>query len=455
MCRAITVLRFLKALYLLVVLNSQINLSRSCLDFVEDASNLQAETDISDIMEGIFVLGAALASCKANSFIWAFVAALPAGVIYLGLFGRYEYAACASLIRAATGDPDAIARVIDRTFDLVLSVATIAMLLWIIASDYGFVGRVSGVGPTTSKQEASELELGDAYASQDGNIISSSMSGENDLTERLTASDNDAPFSVPVPDGAHSPPAQLPTAGSVSADDHIASGSVNIKAWIGKAVKGAKIAPLRHHIASVLAFFFCLAVTIVMCIMGPILAERLVFGFWNPAVDMFNSLVDEEVALGPTIDQYPPTVQTFFNVATSFTNKLADLINTYGIMFVNSLIDMLFSLYISSALSCCTVIVSMSASYVYIYEDHCRLDDAIPGRGRKNKAASDEPRLTVEEAQQLTARPDEPPLPSRFACCCRGTRPRTFLPGTETPDVTSDAFSYFSAFNYSSLYAIK
>ena len=466
-CSGITILRLLRFIYIYFLLSDYVDTSGSCAlrqgaDVSDDASNAI------DSFFLMFTVGAALASCYANAKHWLWTA-LVTGIVYLGLLSRYEFYYCARLMADLTGDGGAIVSAVVGTFDLAFCLVTLVCLLWIVAEDLGFsvpASRSHVDSVYSSSNEAAEglttaydgLEAGGSpnrggaepyskdrqpMAGYAGPGASKSGGGHTVYVETNQATHMHGQAATSNP----GPVSESGGGASGQADPSPTTSDGCTKAWLRRVWAGAQLAPMRHHIAALLALTFCLAVTIVISVMGPAWANMLINDIWKPFVNTFNEFSDALNDVNANINLYPALVQNLAQLATSIINSSADIINSYGILVLVILYNAVTAFYTAAAFSCAIVVLSMSASYAYIYDDFQRLDRALPKRLVAKDPMSGEPGM-VEQEPLIEKSGD------KDKGCCKG-RPPTFLPGTETPDVASAAFSYMNASNYASLYAIK
>lgn len=401
---ALTTLRFLGFIYLTLVVNNLVDASKYCADY-RGASMPGSTQDSLAAALAVFVLSSALASCRANSSLWVPVAVV-SGLAYLAVLGSQEFTHCVSLMQAGIGDTDGITVVATATIDLVFSVLTVVALVWWAHDEW--MAHVAAAG-----------------------------------AQPLPVTDVAPPAPVPPPVGA-----------------------------LGKVLHGLRVAPLRHHIAAALAFTFCLTATIAIAILGQQQADVVVTQWWNPFVEQFNELV----ALYDTLPlpDAPGPYNTFYYFVPGFVDGAADIINSAGAYVTISILEALYSTVIGASIACVVAIASMSWSYHIICDDFVALDawfTAHPGvvaeaaadptvaamaRDASDRAAGLLSPLSQAEAG---AKADaggarvEPGAPGP-GCC---SRPNLFLDSAlgGTPDVSSPAYTYFNAFTYASLYAIK
>ena len=407
---ALTVLRFLGFIYVSFVLSGLVNASKYCSD-CDDAS-MSARTEIVFmLLQATSVLTAALASCTANSGYWVPFAVIT-GIAYLGVMGSQEFTHCAHLIATRTGDVDAIAVVVTGTIDLAFAVlSVIALSMWAYAE----------WGATRA--------AGRVYLARGGEPVGA------------------APAAAP-------------------------------QSAVDKVIYGIRVAPLRHHIAATLAFTFCLTATIALAILGQQQADAVVTQWWSPFVTQFNEFVDLYKAL-PAPEPGPYAELVAF--IPPFINGIADVINGAGRLITVTIIEALQSAVVGASIACVVAIVSMTWSYVVIGFDHSALEAFFANHPRGSAAPQLDPAVVATASTEARAAPTggfatallksdgmkhaddkaggsgvtrEPGAPSASGGCCR--RPILFLDElTGTPDVSSDAFTYFNAFTYTSLYTIK
>lgn len=455
---AISVLRLLIWLFLEFVVPrvATLDYTTTCAERTGTLSPAAAST--TEALYISFVISSALASAYANTFRWVYVGLALAGP-YLGLLVKTEFVPCCTLIADGTGDGNAITTIVVVTFDVTFTSLTLLALMWLVL--LGDAPRQDG---------------GDGGAGRASLLLSGRRSSGGWL---------------------HDPKAVLAAAG--------AGLPACIPDSVRRIVMGAHVAPLRHIVASTLAFTFCLAVTIVAAILGPQQAEKLISDVWNPAVDQYNhfySMVVEAIH-GPAFPTLPLEIQEMTHVALDFADRIADFMNNEGIAVLGVAYNIITFASIGASMSCVVILLSMSASYKYIYEDYIALDDVVPKLPVAEADAASKPLVANDDGGTFQPPPDfadhnlesgsgkdfdglakehpltryqSIPLPgvqpgaassaaaasarscgtscgACIACCTPG---RTVLRGTNgTPDITSTAITFFAAFNYASLYVIN
>ena len=422
---AVTVLRILKFVYVYLVFYLAFDLfdvTATCASAtgavtIEDAVNAQ------DVLLVMFAASAAMAACRANSLRWILLA-LPSGFVYLIIFVLYEFSACGQLMRDGVGDVSAIVAVVNNTLDIALTILTLVALLWMALADRAPTAHGGGTKPAA----ASLLE---AYAAVGG--------------------DDSSGFQLARGEPANHTALEAKESAATHVGSEGASGAA-AASWATRVARGAQLAPLRHRIAAVIGFVLCLAATIVLGVLGPPTATYARDKVWNPFVDTFNTVNREvnEVRSNPSIyDPLPGLVRDAIDTTISVLNSSVDPINNLGIPLVIAFHDVVTSVWLGACVSCVVVVLSMSASFAFIYDDFARLNDALPGKTRGLHMASWRDSPAPPAGNETQSLPVEAPPPT---WCNRAP---TFLPGTETPDVASPKFSYSLAFTYPFLYAIN
>ena len=425
---AITMLRLLQAIYLSTVFDAYIDAStRTCADYAGDDVPFGTDTALT-VLQLVFTISAALVACRANSWRWMWLAC-PTGIAYLCALVILQFRSCASLINANIGDANGIAVVSVTTIDLACSVMTLGALL-VLTLDMRS-GRTHVPALPTSYPPSPTPDWGAQSAKE----------------------------------GGTAPPAADPLSLS----------------WYVKVARGAAVAPLRHHIAVVLAFFFCLIATILMGVLGPIAAKIILLDYWNPFADDFNAVTEAVYNSGLPSPDSP--YYTMYKTVVSFLKLAPDIINKVSYVVVDLPLQLLYAAVLGASVACVVVVVSMSASYAMIHDDNTRLAAALctsssgsggktdpadddEGGGESNpfvKHASDSDASLLRSEGGVSSRDDEMGADKSSGAaaancvveyCC--TTRRVFLSSNHgTPDVASSAFAYTHAFTYTSLYAIK
>ena len=106
--------------------------------------------------------------------------------------------------------------------------------------------------------------------------------------------------------------------------------------WLTDVRRGMLVAPLRHHLAVILAMAFCLTVTIVAAVLSGSSREWQVES-WNAFVDVFNSMDDAYNNLAPTYDEMNSFEQQLFRTTGRFLDLVADAVNSWGLPALEAL----------------------------------------------------------------------------------------------------------------------
>ena len=248
----------------------------------------------------------------------------------------------------------------------------------------------------------------------------------------------------------------------ISYEPKISASAAIATGVFGKVAYGMRIAPLRHHIAAALAFAFCLTATIALAIVGQQQADSVIYDYWDPFIRAWNVLVDywlAAIASDPQPD-FPPEWQQLINMIPHFIQRGSEMIDTFGVAITVTILDALYSTVVGASISCVVVVISLSASYYVIGEDHAALDAFFAARVQSTQRAvlnadgeTEESTASGISEELLNGDVDVSEAGTQRQCC---RRPKLFLDGNGgTPDVSSDAFTYMSAFPYASLYAIN
>ena len=169
--------------------------------------------------------------------------------------------------------------------------------------------------------------------------------------------------------------------------------------WLVKVHRGIGVAPLRHHVAVILALAVCIAVSTVMSILGK-QSEQLLVNSYNAMANYVNSLVEAVKNTEPDYDTLPPIGQALFDAAKEALPKIIFIMNNYGIYIAEGIerltlwahsrtaryslaqifpclspagtADILWAVVGGASFACAVVALSMSASYADIYADRAR-----------------------------------------------------------------------------------
>lgn len=428
---AITVLHLLGFVYVTLVLKSYVDSSRFCSDVV-GAPLPPAATACVTVVQAALLVTAALAACKANSFAWVH-AALAAGFAHLLLMGAVEYPHCTALMLHGVAEADAIGVVMTSTVDLAFTVVTVAALL-LIELDAWRRGATAGA------------PVAQALADDDDSAASGGGGAAG------------AP-----------PPAAI--------------------AALAAVLHGARVAPLRHHIAAALACTFCLAATVLLGVTGARAADAINTDWWGAYVGEYNQLV-------AAYDASPlPPGSPLADLLPIFLATAGRLLAAYGAPAAAAAAQLLRAAVVGAALSCVVVVASTAYSYAVIGEDYAVLDALLARRAAVAAAVP-------TSALPLPPQPSEPspqpgdaeagggasPAPAAFEAAVGGGRdggdgrPAASTPAASlqlpqspqplhpavglfvrpplvlacgAPDIASPRVSYFSAFSYASLYAVN
>lgn len=356
---------------------------------------------------------AALASCHAQSRVWL-TPALLCTATYAILVLVTQAPSCVALMSASVGDADGIVVVILAVFDIVFTLLALVSLVMLVLQDPG-----AAIGRPASAIEAS-----------------GGVSHVRSSVER--------------------------------ARKVVALGSGAAAQWLATVYRGILVAPLRHHLAVILAVTFCLSTTIVCAILSTSSRQ-----WQESAFDQFrifyNTLAEayNDAAVDRNDDN--PVIGSLLGAAKNILDFAYDATMSFGLPAIQASCDVLWASSVAAIIACVLVVVSVSMSYAAMFADWARLaEQALPSELEplKSTAARSDVETgetlgapLLEEPGEQSKRPSPPsagatsPI-ARFVTACVSLAPVYCADGF-TLNLTGGAFSYLNAASYAALYVMN